>query len=141
MTNFKTNRAFLLTLVFTCLILSIFFLSISPSDTKSPELSVEIINVTEKYPGAFIRHLHPNPSNTTYCKFNHRMPYDLNLSQKNVDFGPEQGTNSSYRILYNVIEATISPGVPGITYATHVTADFVNYIPELVRLVFIYYII
>lgn len=133
MTNFKINRALLLTLIFTCLILSILFLSSSPSNSKSPELSVETVNVTEKYPGAFIRHVHPIPSNTSYCKFNHKMPYDLNLSQKNIDFGPEQGPNSSYRILYNVIEATISPGVPAITYATHVTADFVNYIPELVR--------
>lgn len=86
--------------------------------------------------------MHPKPSNTTYCKFNYKLPFDLNLNTIKVGFGPEEGNNSSYRVLYNVIEARLGAGVPGITYATHVTADFVNYIPELVRLVLlsVYYL-
>lgn len=133
MTNFKTNRALLFTLVSTCLILSLFFLSSSPPNAKLIELSTETANVTERYPGGFIHQTHPKPSNTTYCKFNYKLPFDLNLNTIKVGFGPEEGKNSSYRVLYNVIEARLGAGVPGITYATHVTADFVNYIPELVR--------
>ncbi|KAJ8919402.1 hypothetical protein NQ315_016495 [Exocentrus adspersus] len=133
MTSLRPNKTFLLTLLLFCLILSILFLSNSPAKTKLLEASSEASNVTETYPGSFVHYVHPKPSNTSYCKFNYKLPFDLSIDANNVDFGPEQGKDSLYRILYNVIEATIGAGVPGVTYATHITADFVNYIPELIR--------
>ncbi|KAJ8969420.1 hypothetical protein NQ314_001761 [Rhamnusium bicolor] len=133
MTNLKTNRILLLTLIFTCLILSILFLNSSPSSSKARifSSSTESTN-TKKHPGAFLQHTHPIPSNTSYCNFNYGLPTDLK-SAGHLEKGPELGKKSPYRILYNVIGAKINGYVPSITYATHVTADFVNYIPELVR--------
>lgn len=75
----------------------------------------------------------PIPSNESYCDFNYKLPKDLKFSSKDVEYGPELGKSSTYRVIYNVVQARMRGDVPPVTYATHVTADFMNYIPELLR--------
>lgn len=88
----------------------------------------------ENVPGGYVdKKFLPVGTNESYCDFNYNLPKDLKFLQKEVEFGPELGKSAPYRILYNVVQARMSNDVPAITYATHVTADFMNYIPELLR--------
>ncbi|CAH1105526.1 unnamed protein product [Psylliodes chrysocephalus] len=84
-------------------------------------------------PGDFVKYIHPEPANQSYCTFNYKFPEDLTYGTNDVDFGPELGKQSEYRIVYNVLLAKQAEGVPEVTYATHVSADFMYYLPELVR--------
>ncbi|KAJ8969235.1 hypothetical protein NQ317_008121 [Molorchus minor] len=136
MTSLGINRILLLTLIFTCLILSLVFFNNSIPYNKASRLilskNVKQDNYTQ-YPGSFVEQLHPIPSNFSYCNFNYGFPFELNQDYDDLSFGPEQGNKSPYRVIYNVVEAKISGLMPSVTYATHVTADFVSYIPELIR--------
>nr|XP_023016097.1 beta-1,4-glucuronyltransferase 1-like [Leptinotarsa decemlineata] len=140
MNNSKINRtSFLLTFIFTCIILSVLFLSGSSFNSKTQLITVELQSSEEpttrvpSIPGAFLRNARPDPSNSSYCNFHYKFPKDLDFVTSDLDFGPELGKDSPYRILYNVIGAKMAPDTPAVTYATHVTADFMNYLPELAR--------
>lgn len=83
-------------------------------------------------PGEFLRHKVPN--NESYCFFKYGLPEELVYEEDELEYPPEKGTDSTYRVLYNVIEAKTNPNssLP-ITYATHITADFTNYLAEIAR--------
>lgn len=89
----------------------------------------------ENVPGAYVEKEFRSPinSNESYCDFNYKLPKDLKYLSSDIDYGPELGKSAQYRILYNVVQARMNGHVPSITYSTHVTADFMNYIPELLR--------
>ncbi|XP_060531016.1 beta-1,4-glucuronyltransferase 1-like [Cylas formicarius] len=90
--------------------------------------------IDEKMPGAFLRSIPPvKQTNKSYCKFNYGLPYDLKYKARHIGFSPEIGRAGPYRIIHNVTEAWHFDGVPMVTYASHVTANFAYYIPELLR--------
>lgn len=130
MANTKLIRIGFAIFCFTLLLLT-FLHSSSRVNVVSLESSLKAENV----PGAYVERKYPLPvnSNESYCDFNYKLPKDLKYAQSDVSFGPELGKSAKYRILYNAIQAKMSGDVPPITYATHVTADFMNYIPELLR--------
>lgn len=131
MANTKLIRIGLITLALTLLFLTLLNSSTHVDVAASLRASLKRDNT----PGAYVEREFPTPtnSNESYCDFNYKLPKDLRYAQKDVDFGPELGKSSTYRVLYNVVQAKLSGDVPPVTYATHVTADFMNYIPELLR--------
>ncbi|CAG9819573.1 unnamed protein product [Phaedon cochleariae] len=137
MHNFKLSRPCLL---FTCLltVLLISFLYLSSPSIDSEIHNAPLILTTDsedgnQVPAKFLQSFEPLDSNVSYCEYNFNFPRDLDFADGDLNFGAEQGKEGPYRILYNVVAAKIAPDTPAITYATHVTADFMNYIPELVR--------
>lgn len=82
-------------------------------------------------PGHYLRNL--PISNESYCNFNYGLPNKLNFSEMHLRFPPQEGLNSSYRVLHNVVAGDSDDSVPKVTYVTHITVDFVLYIPEIVR--------
>lgn len=129
MTSPKVIRLGFITFIFTLLLLTLFH---SSSHINLP--SLESHSIKENVPGAYVeRKFLPISSNESYCDFNYKLPKDLSFGKNDIEFGPELGKSTQYRILYNAVQARMSGDVPAITYATHVTADFMNYIPELLR--------
>lgn len=96
-------------------------------------MSIPYGNIDEsKIPAGFVRKY--NPSNESYCSFRYNLPEEFVYDERDLEYGPELGMDSFYRILYNVVEgkqnlSTLEP----VTYATHATAEFVNYISEIAR--------
>lgn len=80
-------------------------------------------------PGSYLSTKTPNES---YCNFRYGLPEELLYEESDL-IVPFEDKKSSYRILQNVIEAKFDETVPEVTYATHSTADFINYIAEIVR--------
>lgn len=81
-------------------------------------------------PGAFLQHNIPN--NESYCYFNYGLPEELVFTEDDLKYSPELGTESTYRVLYNVIKGRYYANSSiSVTYATHVTADFINYVAEI----------
>lgn len=72
-------------------------------------------------------------SANSYCKLNYGLPTELTHTDADVSGTPELGKNSPFRVLYNVIEGHLGSVQPGVTYVTHLTKDFVNYLAEVVR--------
>ncbi|CAG9762432.1 unnamed protein product [Ceutorhynchus assimilis] len=101
-----------------------------PPSVKNDELELADY---EKMPGAFLKSNLPAPINQTYCNFNYKLPFELNYSNKDLAFPPQEGEESQYRVLYNITEAYWVKKVPQVTYCTHMTANFANFIPELLR--------
>lgn len=83
-------------------------------------------------PGAFLRQ--NNPNNESYCFFKYGLPEELVFEDDDLEYSPELGSASPYKVLYNVIKgrSDFNHSVP-VTYATHVTADFINYVAEIAR--------
>lgn len=83
-------------------------------------------------PGAFLRQNIPN--NESYCYFQYGLPEELVFEEEDLTYTPELGPASPFKVLYNVIKGrfSINASVP-VTYATHITADFTNYIAEIAR--------
>lgn len=77
-------------------------------------------------------------SANSYCKLNYGLPTELTHTDADVSGTPELGKNSPFRVLYNVIEGHLGSVQPGVTYVTHLTKDFVNYLAEVVRYVFFF---
>ncbi|KAF7284844.1 hypothetical protein GWI33_021487 [Rhynchophorus ferrugineus] len=107
------------------------------SQIKSPSSPSEFLSVDESdlpinddMPGAYLAYAEPAPVNKTYCKLNFKLPYDLAPKRK---ITPGGNKSSRYRVQYNAVEAHNITDVPQITYATHATADFAYYIPELLK--------
>ncbi|XP_072384109.1 beta-1,4-glucuronyltransferase 1-like [Diabrotica undecimpunctata] len=135
--KFTPSRC-LISITLTSLVVLLIFIS-SSNDRTTEELSPgrifnnEIKPGRNYTPGDFVSYLYSEPSNESYCNFNYNVPKDFNYGTADVDFGPELGKQTSYRIVYNVLMAQMAEGVPEVTYATHVSADFMFYLPELVR--------
>lgn len=130
MANTRFIRIGFITLTFTLVLLTLLHSSSHIKQTSS-ETKVK----REYVPGAYVAEQFPSPtnSNESFCDFNYKLPKDLRYLQSDINFGPELGKSARYRIIYNAVQARINGEVPAITYATHVTADFMNYIPELLR--------
>lgn len=81
-------------------------------------------------PGAYLVTKTPNES---YCNFQYGLPEELLYEDSDLLFPFEEKYNNTYRILKHVIEAKRYNSVPEVTYATHATTDFLNYLAELIR--------
>lgn len=81
-------------------------------------------------PGEFLRR--NSPHNESFCAFRHGLPEELAYEEDDLEYTPELGPASPYRVLYNVIESRRN-STGSVTYATHVTADFTNYIAEVAK--------
>lgn len=82
---------------------------------------------------AYLKFIEPAPVNQSHCKFNYEFPYDLVYFKNDYMFPPQLGKDSEYRIIYNITEAHGIENVTQVTYATHMTANFAYFIPELLR--------
>lgn len=130
---YKCKRIFRLTVIFTCIFLSISYINRNPFYLKQRLLEKLNYKTDYKYPGSFVGYAHPYPSNESYCTFNYGLPHDFKYNDTDLTATPEIGKNSEYRILYNVVESKYGGDLPGVTYATHISAEFTNYIAEVVR--------
>lgn len=83
-------------------------------------------------PGSFLRHV--PLANTSYCTFGYGLPEYLEYDEADVQYSPELGLEGGYRVLYNVIEGKerANSSVP-VTFATHVTTDFLEYVAEVLK--------
>lgn len=134
MINLKYTRFLIIICIFTVVILSVFRIntSLAPTTTVTHHPVSRSIK-GQNFPGAYVKEENFVPSNVSYCEFQFGFPKELKYVAADVDLEPELGKQGNYRVLYNVIGAKVDGTVPGITYATHITADFAYYIPELIR--------
>ncbi|CAH1124149.1 unnamed protein product [Ceutorhynchus assimilis] len=99
--------------------------------TKVNNIIVE--NVNSRLPGEYLKEIMPTSSEDGYCKLNFRLPAQLFYSKDAISGSPEFEENSPYHTLHDVIEGRIDQDQPEVTYATHLTKEFVLYISEVVR--------
>lgn len=86
-------------------------------------------------PGYFMRGKYPS-ENSTFCDFKYGLPHKLDWKTVTVTGTPQSGKKSEYRVIYNAIERTMydKPYVlDQVTYATHVTPEFLYHIVEISR--------
>lgn len=132
----RITRNRYISLLLTISLVLVFFLLLNNIQTVKISKIIEapvIASYSEKSPGAYIKYVHPNPSNTSYCKLNYGLPSRLIYEQSDLSGSPELGENSPFYVLYNVIEGSLADNQPGVTYATHTTENFVVYVAEIVR--------
>ncbi|CAH0561360.1 unnamed protein product, partial [Brassicogethes aeneus] len=129
----KVKQLFLLTIIFTCIILSIIFIHKNPLNLSILNLAKFTKNTDSKYPSSFVWKLTAYPENISYCNFNYGLPEKLTFNESDLSFSPESEKPGKYRVLYDVIRNKHTPEVPEVTYATHVTADFTSYVAEIAR--------
>lgn len=133
----KIKSALLLLIIFTCLILLITIVSHRPSILKRMSYRyAQPKNYPKRMPGDYLKDY--TPSNESYCKFNYNLPEDFVFDENDLKSTPELGQRSSHKVLYNIIEPkqqnyNSTAPVMTVTYATHVTPDFLRYISEIVR--------
>lgn len=98
-----------------------------------PVLNTPNVPGKSPMPGMFLREKMAN--NESYCQFKYGLPEELVYEEDALEYSPELGPASPYRVLYNVIEArqNSTKSVAAVTYATHITADFINYVAEIAR--------
>lgn len=85
-----------------------------------------------KTPAGFVSKY--KPQNESYCSFKYNLPEEFVYDEHDLEYGPELGLDSFYRILYNVVEGKQNlSALEPVTYATHATVEFVNYISEIAR--------
>lgn len=96
------------------------------SSTQSANFDVS------KIPAGFVRKYKPN--NESYCMFNYNLPEEFAYDERDLEYSPELGAESFYRVLYNVVERQQNlSSLKPVTYATHATVEFINYISEIAR--------
>lgn len=86
-------------------------------------------------PGYFMRGKYPS-ENVSFCDFKYGLPHKLDWNNVTVIGTPQLGKKSEYRVIYNAIERTMidKPYVlEQVTYATHVTPEFLYHIVEIAR--------
>lgn len=86
-------------------------------------------------PGTFLRGKQPN-ENTSYCQFNYGLPKAIEWYNIQPLFPPEEGTKSSYRVIYNAIQGIAyanNSKYNALTYATQATPEFLYHITEIAR--------
>lgn len=81
-------------------------------------------------PGSYLKTKTPNGN---FCNFRFGLPEELLYEDSDLLYPLQEKARSPYRVLGNVIESTKDPDYPGVTYATHSTADFINYLAEIAR--------
>lgn len=84
--------------------------------------------ILTRIPGSFLKGR--RPTNESFCKFNYGLPARFDVPEGELRFAPESGAKSPYRILYNVLEAA-SDSFPPLTYVTHSSPEFFNYLSEV----------
>lgn len=87
--------------------------------------------VRSPMPGIYINSF--QPSNNSFCKFKYGLPRKLSFQTTDLKYSPQLQETSSYQILYNVIESKLNVSKNSVTFATHVTPHFVNFLAELVK--------
>lgn len=123
----RIKRIFVFAVVSTSTLIMLTFLASLP-----PIFNTAQNERFKSLPGEFLRRNSPN--NESYCDFNYGLPDELIYEESDLHFPPELGRASSYRVLYNVIKGRqISNDTISVTYATHITADFTNYVAEIAR--------
>ncbi|XP_077293214.1 beta-1,4-glucuronyltransferase 1-like [Arctopsyche grandis] len=86
-------------------------------------------------PGYFMRGRYPS-GNISYCNFKYGLPKKIDWSQVRVTGTPQLGKKSPYRVIYDAIERTMfdsSYALDHVTYATHVTPEFLYHVVEIAR--------
>lgn len=137
----KTLRRFLTFLsMFLSLYLSMKML-IYILETPTPDLDNTgdlLIHESKKLekdqPGFFMKGTYP--LNNTFCRFNYGLPKKLDWQLAPISGTPQLGKKSPYRVIYNAIERSMfdsSYTMDKVTYATHVTPDFLYHIVEIAR--------
>lgn len=126
----KTKSALLLLIIFTILIILITLLTHSPFILRGATYK-KIYKFPPPIPGSFLDDY--STTNYSYCKFNYDLPGDFTYDIAQLSVTPDLGTKGPYRVLYNVIESKQNATAP-VTYSTHVTSGFIDYISEIIRL-------
>lgn len=126
----KIKNVLLLLIIFTILILLITLFTHSPYILRNVTYK-KLYKYDPPLPGAFLDNY--NANNISYCKFNYNLPENFSYEKSQLSFTPDLGMKSPYRVLYNVIESIKNTSSP-ITYSTHVTSGFINYISEIIKL-------
>ncbi|XP_065158961.1 beta-1,4-glucuronyltransferase 1-like [Atheta coriaria] len=150
----KAKSFVLLTTVLTSLIMLITFVNRRPGILHGGQYS-ELVSykyTNSRRPGAFLAERRLN--NESYCTFRYGLPTRFGYLPADLEGSPESNAKSSYRVLYNVLEAQqythsltgvgkdgkggkthedVLNGTDQVTYATHVTPEFVDYISEIAR--------
>ncbi|XP_060531163.1 beta-1,4-glucuronyltransferase 1-like [Cylas formicarius] len=117
--------------VLTCCILLIFFGYQFNAKHFGLSLGTYDDDGRDNLPGAYLRYL--VPSNASHCKFNYGLPEDFIFFDGDTYGSPELGASSPFRALYHVVESSSSPELPAVTYATHLTTNFLSYLTEVLR--------
>lgn len=81
----------------------------------------------------YVKFLLPMQSKQSYCKLNYGLPSKLTYTDSDLEGTPELGLDSPFRVLYNVIQGRLEAHEAKVTYITHLTKDFVNYLTEVIR--------
>ncbi|KAL3265274.1 hypothetical protein HHI36_009484 [Cryptolaemus montrouzieri] len=127
----KDIRQVLVVLTVVFFLVTLIFLNYVLFSTRAFIFEQSIKTQLPPIPGSFLRNF--LISNESYCNFNYGLPTKLNYTDNDLQYPPQEGINSSYRILYNAVRAEYEDVMPNITYVTHVTVDFTLFIPEIVR--------
>lgn len=127
----RIRRIFVFAAISTSTLIMLTFLTSLPPIFKTINY-VQNELFQSSLPGAFLRGNTPN--NESYCTFNYGLPDELVYKESDLQYSPELGSVSPYRVLYNVIKGRqASNSTIPVTYATHITADFTNYVAEVAR--------
>lgn len=137
----KTPRRFF---TFFCILLSMYLslkILVYTFETPSQDLDNTgdlLIHESKKLekdqPGFFMKGTYP--LNNTFCRFNYGLPKKLDWQLAPISGTPQLGNKSPYRVIYNAIERSMfdsSYTMDKVTYATHVTPDFLYHIVEIAR--------
>lgn len=131
----KLKRVVFLIAFISCLISILIYVNRTPiNNFKNSFYFSNKLKSTSNLPGGYLQYVHPKPNNISYCNLlNFGFPMRLEFDNTDLDFGPERLNASPYRILYNVVQSDRRYDIPPVTYATHVTVNFINYLTELLR--------
>ncbi|KAF2901461.1 hypothetical protein ILUMI_04725 [Ignelater luminosus] len=129
----KIKRLLLLYVILAILIVIIILIHQQPfSLLYNSHKNSKSFKYASTYPGSFMENY--KRSNESYCNFMYNLPEEFSYEESDLEYSPELGVRGPYRVLYNIIRAKQnSSSAAPVTYATHLTPDFVSYITEVVR--------
>lgn len=83
-------------------------------------------------PGLFLKNY--VQQNFSYCNYKYGLPNKLDLKETDIEFPPELGLDSEYRVVYNVLESSFISNLSlDVTYCTHATPEFFLYLAEILH--------
>ena len=83
-------------------------------------------------PGSFLNSY--VPQNISFCQFRFGLPFNLEYEEGDTEYPPEQGIDSDYRIIYNVLESSFTSNLSAdVTYCTHATPEFLFNLVEILH--------
>ncbi|KAF6199773.1 hypothetical protein GE061_006071 [Apolygus lucorum] len=96
-------------------------------------LNPNLSNSKHFIPGMFLKNVLPR--NESYCRFRFGLPDMLEINESDVDFTPELGEDSDYRVIYNVLGSNynVSDKKNNVTFCTHATPEFFYYVVEVLQ--------